>query len=470
MKQISLFAIIAILCTTSCRKIEVDGTPNNSNNGGGTTENTILEGRITSNRTLKADYVYKLRGLVYVTNGAILTIEPGTKIVGEQGRNGGLIITRSCKIIADGTPEKPIVFTSEAANPTRGDWAGLVILGNAPTNSSFNGQAGVGEIEGGINNSDGLGLYGTPATQAQNPADNSGILRYVRIEYAGYAFLPDKEINGLTFGGVGNQTIVDYVQVSYANDDSYEWFGGTVNCKHLIAYKGLDDDFDTDNGFAGKVQFAIGFRDSSIADISGSNGFESDNDAGGSAYTPQTSAVFSNVTLVGPRANLSNVGNSNFKRGVHMRRNSSISVFNSIVMGWPTGVLVDASTGTPTDLNLVGATPKAVYTGNIIAGNKTQLNYTASTAAATGWNADSLLSYINRANGGNTLLTTNDEVQLADPFKYDNSVDFNPLSTSPASSGADFTHPKLATWFTTAGYRGACDVADVWWKNWTSFR
>jgi len=99
----------------------------------------------------------------------------------------------------------------------------------------------------------------------------------------------------------------------------------------------LDDDFDTDNGYSGKVQFAIGFRDSSIADISGSNGFESDNDAGGSTSLPQTSAVFSNITLVGPRATLNTIGNSNFKRGIHARRNSAISVFNSIIMGWPTG-------------------------------------------------------------------------------------------------------------------------------------
>src|SRR5678816_2020587 len=95
--------------------------------------------------------------------------------------------------------------------------------------------------------------YGTPITQLQNPADNSGILRYVSIEYAGYAFLPDKEINGLTFGGVGSQTVIDNVQVSYANDDSFEWFGGTVNCTHLISFRTLDDDFDTDNGFSGKV-------------------------------------------------------------------------------------------------------------------------------------------------------------------------------------------------------------------------
>ena len=216
MKKLFLYSVLIAATALSCRKIEVDGgtTTVVSGGGGTTTENTILEGRISENRTLKAANTYKLRGLVYVTNGAILTIEPGTKIVGEKGKQGGLIITRSCKIIADGTVDKPIVFTSEEATPQRGDWSGLVILGNAPTNSSFNGVAGIGEIEGGVNNSDGLGLYGTPATQAQNPADNSGVLRYVRIEYAGYAFLPDKEINGLTFGGVGNSTIVDNVQVS----------------------------------------------------------------------------------------------------------------------------------------------------------------------------------------------------------------------------------------------------------------
>ncbi|CAF4636338.1 unnamed protein product, partial [Rotaria sp. Silwood1] len=185
-------AAVGLLTTTSCRKIVMDGNTTTTTT---TTENTILEGRIITNLTLKASNVYKLRGLVYVTNGAILTIEPGTKIVGEFGKNGALIICRGAKIIADGTADKPIVFTSEAAIPQRGDWAGVVILGNAPTNSSFNGTAGIGEIEGGINNSDGLGLYGLGASS--NVADNSGILRYVRIEYAGYAFLPDKEIKCL---------------------------------------------------------------------------------------------------------------------------------------------------------------------------------------------------------------------------------------------------------------------------------
>ena len=463
MKKLVMAAGLLGLISFGCRKIEVDGTTTVV--GGGGTENTILEGRISANRTLKADYVYKLRGLVYVTNGAVLTIEPGTKIVGETGKNGGLIVTRSSKIIADGTVDKPIVFTSESATPAPGDWGGLVLLGNAPTNSSFNGSAGIGEIEGGINNSDGLGLYGLGTSS--NPADNSGILRYVRIEYAGYAFLPDKEINGLTMGGVGNKTIIDYVQVYRANDDSFEWFGGTVNCSHLIAYKGLDDDWDVDNGYSGKIQFGISLRDSSVADISGSNGFEVDNDASGSVTTPQTNAVFSNMTVIGPRATLTNVGNSNFKRGMHLRRNNSISIFNSIIMGWPTGWLLDASTGRPTDLNIAANT--MVISNNIIAGCNTSFAYTANASAPTGFTIADLVSYYNRATAGNTQLTNANDVALTAPFKYDNTVDFNPAAGSPAVSGAAFADAKLATVFRSVTYRGATASGDTWWKGWTKF-
>ncbi len=468
MKKLLLYGILLAATSMSCRKIEADGDTTVVTPTPGTTENTILEGRISANRTLKADYVYKLRGLVYVTNGAILTIEPGTKIVGETGHNGGLIITRSCKIIADGTVDKPIVFTSEAATPARGDWAGVVLLGNAPTNSSFNGVQGVGEIEGGINNSDGLGLYGTPATQAQNPADNSGILRYVRIEYAGYAFLPDKEINGLTFGGVGNQTIVDHVQVSYANDDSFEWFGGTVNCSHLISYRTLDDDFDTDNGFSGKVQFGISLRDSSVADISKSEAFESDNDAAGSSLLPQTGAVFSNMTVMGPKATLANTGNNLFVWGAQIRRNSSLSIFNSIIMGYPNGLYIDATKGVPTDNNIpgslfvqntiiAGCTNPVLYS---IAGNVNIPLVPNTTATITAWYNTPVYS--------NSILTNNTDVGLGDAFNYSN-PDFNPSAASVAASGAAFAHPKLATGFTAVSYKGACAPGDTWWKTWTKF-
>lgn len=464
-KLLVLTAFSGSLFLTNCRKIEVDGgttAPPPSSN-----ESTILEGRISENRTLKAAYTYKLRGLVYVTNGAILTIEPGTKIVGEQGQRGGLIITRSCKIIADGTADKPIVFTSESSNPVRGDWAGVVILGNAPTNASFNGVQGIGEIEGGINNSDGLGLYGTPSTQQQNPADNSGILRFVRIEYAGYAFLPDKEINGLTFGGVGANTIVDNVQVSYANDDSYEWFGGNVNCKHLIGYRTLDEDFDTDNGFAGKIQFGISLRDSAIADISKSEAFESDNDANGSSLTPQTSAVFSNITVLGPKVNLTNGYNNLFQWGVQIRRNSSISIFNSLIMGYPYGLYIDAGKGVPTDLNI----PNSLMVQNtIIAGCPNPILYGASSTAPTGATTATITTWFNTASYGNSILTNNTDVMLTAPFNY-TSPDFNPTAGSPALSGASFSNSKLSGggFFTNVSYKGACNLNDTWWKVWTRF-
>ncbi len=466
MKKLFYLAALVGLISTGCRKIEVDGGTITviDTTGSSTSDNPILEGRISANRTLKANVVYKLRGLVYVTNGAILTIEPGTKIVGELNKQGGLIITRSSKIIADGTPDKPIVFTSEAANPQRGDWSGLILLGNAPTNSSFNGVQGIGEIEGGVNNSDGLGLYGTPITQNQNPADNSGILRYVRIEYAGYAFLPDKEINGLTFGGVGSGTVIDYVQVSYANDDSFEWFGGTVNCKHLISFRTLDDDFDTDNGFSGTVQFGICLRDSSVADISKSEAFESDNDANGSTLLPQTKAVFSNMTVIGPRQTLTNLGNSLFLAGAQIRRNSSESLFNSIIMGWPTGLLIDASKGTPTDLNIPGT---LFIQNSIIGGCNTPIKYAASSTSPTGATDQTIIDWFNTSAFGNDILTTNDDVKLTAPYDYAN-PDFTPQAGSPALSGAAFSNPKVSL-LENVSYRGAVGPADTWFKGWTKF-
>jgi hypothetical protein len=464
MKKLFILSLLAGSIFSSCRKIEVDGGTTNGDNQN-TSENTILEGRITSNLTLKAQYTYKLRGLVYVTNGAILTIEPGAKIVGETGQRGGLIITRSSKIIADGTVDKPIVFTSESANPQRGDWAGVVILGNAPTNASFNGQAGVGEIEGGVNNSDGLGLYGLGASS--NPVDNSGILRYVRIEYAGYAFLPDKEINGLTLGGVGSNTIIDHVQVSYANDDSFEFFGGTVNCKHLISYKALDDDFDTDNGYSGKVQFGIILRDSAIADISKSEAFESDNDANGSNLTPQTAAVFSNITALGPKATLNNTGNSLFLAAAQIRRNSTISLFNSLIMGWPTGLYIDATKGVPTDNNIPGS---LFVQNSIIAGCPAPVLYGASTTSTTGATTSGITNWFNTASYGNSSLANNSDVGLTAPFNYSN-PDFNPTPASAANGGASFTSAKLSAggFFTSVSYKGACAVGDSWWKGWTKY-
>lgn len=466
MKRIALLAVSAGLLISSCRKIEIDGPTTVVTTPGSGGENLVLSGKINTDRTLRSGNTYTLRGIAYVVDGAKLTIEPGVTIQGEKSSRGTLVITRGTQILASGTADKPIVFTSDAgANAQRGDWGGIVIAGRAKTNASFNGVVGVGEIEGGVNNAEGLGLYG-----GADDSDNSGKLQYVRIEYAGYAFLPDKELNGLTLAAVGRGTLIDHVQVSYAADDSFEWFGGNVDCKYLIAYKGLDDDWDMDNGYSGRVQFGISFRDSLIADVSQSNGFEIDNDAGGSNNQPQTSAIFSNMTVIGPRATSTNLGNSLFRRGIHTRRNSAVSFFNSIIMGWPIGWNLDAGAGTPTDLNYSAASPKAVMSNTILAGNNTQLSYSASTNSATGWATADLTNYFNRADAGNTLLATTADVGLTAPFKYDASVDWNPTASSPATTGGSFVHTKLSGgFFASTAYRGACAPGDTWWKGWTRF-
>jgi hypothetical protein len=274
-------------------------------------------------------------------------------------------------------------------------------------------------------------------------------------------------LNGLTLAGVGSGTTIDYVEIFKANDDAIECFGGTVNLKHTVFISTLDDDFDTDNGWSGKVQFGIVMRDSSIADISKSESFESDNDANGSSLTPQTSGVYSNITVIGPRATTANVGNSLFLCGAQIRRNSSISIFNSVIMGYPTGLLIDASKGTPTDNNIQS---NNLYVQNtVIAGCAKGVDYSASTTAPTGWAAADVLNWFNTTAYGNSILANNGDVKLAAPYNY-TSPDFTPQSGSPLLSGASFSNSKLSTGFTSVTYRGAVGPTGddaTWWKEWT---
>ena len=320
----------------------------------------ILEGNITADLTINAADKNFMKGFVYVKSGATLTIEAGSVIKGVSVSPGekaaSLIIEPGAKIIAEGTVDKPIVFTSDKEPGKRltGDWGGLIICGNARVN-----RTNQPTIEGGPGT-----LYGNTTSDEFN-AESSGKLKYVRIEFAGYPLEPDKEINGLTFGGVGSGTEVEFVQVSFSNDDSYEWFGGTVNAKHLIAYKGWDD-FDTDFGYTGKLQFLLSVRDKNIADTSDSNGFESDNDGDGSSNTPLTKPVFSNVTLIGPfygkvsdktqaevEAKTADAANGakggKFQAAMHLRRNTSLNVYNSVFTGWPYGLRATDKKGTAND-------------------------------------------------------------------------------------------------------------------------
>lgn len=299
----------------------------------------VLEGNIT----WTADKIYKLSGFVRlgqeavfgtVTKTATLTIQPGTVIIGERSTKGTLVVQRGSKLIAEGTAAKPIVFTSERAAGERepGDWGGIVICGKA-INNLPDAQANR-ELEG---------AYGAFHGGTDN-TDNSGSLKYVRVEFAGIPINPNQEVNSFTFGSVGAGTTLEYLQATFGLDDSFEWFGGNVNAKYLVAYKGLDDDFDVDNGFSGNVQYGIGIRGATQADISGSNGFEVDNDAAGSSNTPFTSATFANMSIIGPKGSLITIS-SQFQNGAQLRRNSKLKIYNTVITGYPNGVYIDSQRG-----------------------------------------------------------------------------------------------------------------------------
>ena len=477
-----LFVVIAFasIAITGCRKIEVDGEKEIIIIGSGTTGQTItLQGRINADTILRKENTYILKGLVYLVGNHKMTIEAGTLIKGSfSGADvATLIITRGSKIEAVGSPTEPIIFTSASPNPQSGDWGGIVICGKAPINTSYNGTQGLYQVEGGIDNANGDGLAGSGdalvSTAISN--DNSGKLQYVRIEFAGYAFQPDKEINSLTLAAVGSGTTIDHIQVVYAKDDAYEFFGGTVNCKYLIAFKTQDDDFDTDNGYSGKVQFGLIIRDSLIADISKSEAFESDNNSGGGTVTPKTSAVFSNITAIGPRATLTNIGNSTYLAGAQIRRNSGISIYNSIIMGWPTGIFIDATTGTSTALNIEDSTLR--LRNVTLAGNNINVRF-AGTAGTT-INSDAILTtWFTNSYFNNEILTNAADAKLIQPFNY-SAPDPTPFAGSSGNqkilTGGSYDDLKFTgdTFFDkTATFRGAIAPAGInatWWKGWTKF-
>jgi len=361
---------------------------------------TINAGDITSNTTWTSNNVYLLNGWVYVKSGATLTIEAGTIIRGDKTNKGSLIIEKGAKLIANGTASNPIVFTSNQAAGSRdyGDWGGLIILGNAVINV----PGGSATIEGGVGST-----YG-----GNDDNDNSGILKFLRVEFPGIAFAANNEINGITFGGIGSGTEVDYIQVSYSGDDSFEWFGGNVNAKHLVSYRGWDDDFDTDFGFRGKIQYAVALRDKNIADVSGSNGFESDNDGSGSTNTPITKPIFSNFTLIGPLKNITDTIHSNYKRAMHLRRNTKLNVFNSVFSGWPVGLFIDGSASQSNATNDELRIENCVLVG--------MTNFFASQFER---------NYFTTNSRNNDTMATTSMMMLVDPFNMTN-PNFLPVNTS----------------------------------------
>lgn len=413
-----------------------------------TTNVTLSHG--SGSPTGTPDYI--LTGLYFVDSLATLTINAGTVIGGDVSAT--LTIRPGGRIVAIGTSSSPIVFTSTQALADRapGDWGGVIILGNAPVNQLGYGRP---QIEGGII----PGGYGGNISN-----DNSGNLQYVRIEYAGYRFQINNEINGLTMGGVGSGTTIDHVQVSYAYDDSFEWFGGTVNCKYLVAFAGTDDDFDTDWGFSGKLQYGVGLRHPYVWDPTGqSHGFESDNEDNttGNLDQPYTSPVFANFTDIGPQfagPGTGSITGNNFQYVLVLRRNTHISVYNSAFCGYPGGYSWRNSSPDTVQYNSLTCTGDGGY---------------ARYSTAGGAQADQAAVQTHWENGTNTAAVSG---VGASTFGFTNislsSPNFLLLSSSPLlrTNGATLKPLKsVSSFFDTVAYRGAFGTTGDWTAGWTSF-
>jgi hypothetical protein len=402
---------------------------------------TVLIGSLTANKTLTSDKTWILKGYVYVPNGVTLTIQPGTRVLSDVVEKGALIIERGGKIDANGTSSQPIVFSSgkPAGQRAPGDWGGVVILGRAKTNRSSTPI-----IEGGIDRP-----YG-----GTDDADNSGIFRYVRIEYAGIAAFANSEINSLTLGGVGSGTTIEYVQTAYSNDDAYEFFGGTVNCKYLVASYTADDDFDFDFGYTGKIQYAVSLRDPAFVDGGDAgNGIECDNDNPPTTSAPFTRPVLSNITFVGPNNAGNTAANHNFAN--RFRRNTRFVLRNSILMGYQKGGFSieqdETATAYKNDLS--------VFNDNLV--HAVASPYRSSSTLITG---DEMKAKA-ESNGCITYASAND-ISLEDPFNLA-APNFLPKAGSPALAGAKYDG-DLDAFFTTGAYRGAFGTTN-WTTGWTRF-
>lgn len=458
--SIALFATLALVMASCDKKDNPTPPPADTL--------VTLEGDL-STRTLTADKKYLLKGQVFVRSGNTLTIEPGTVIFGDKRTKGTLIIEKGGRIIANGTVDKPIVMTSsqEEGVRDRGDWGGLIILGRANVNQPDPSVEGITPPV----------TFGTTNSTA-NDGESSGSLKYVRVEFAGIELTPNNETNSITTGGVGRGTVMEYLQVSYGGDDGFEFFGGTHNAKYLISLGTWDDDFDIDFGYSGNIQFGVAIRYPSFADQSQSNGIETDNGPNDNDVQPYTTGVLSNITLIGPIAPVSpaNSISANYAHGADFRRRVALSVFNSIIVGFPRGIRFNQASVLGQYQNNRG-----VLANNILWSSSEANAYQVGSGVAV---AD-VKTYWEAAANGNTTLTTaatdayNAIGLKADWFfgnrlnnQYPSNPDFT-LTTGSAASGAKFDHPKFnepnrTGFFTNVNYRGAFGNTD-WTNTWAEF-
>jgi hypothetical protein len=412
----------------------------------------VLEGAITQDKKLSASCAYLIKGLVQVKAGATLTIEKGTKLRGESATKGTLLVQRGAKLVAEGTADEPIVFTSQSSQPKAGDWGGLVLLGKAPVN--FPG--GEGNVEGIVEGAMGAETkYG-----GTDPDDSSGVLRYVRVEYAGIVLSNNNEVNGVTFAGVGRGTKVDHVQVRMALDDCFEFFGGTVDAKYLACQSNEDDGFDFDNGYQGRLQFLV--LQQSPTHAGDDNGFESDNDAEKSANAPRTSPTVYNATLCGKNADLDKQA-----YGLLLRANTLGRYYNVVALGFEAGV--DLRDQSASDANLVVA--NSLFFGMKGPGVVDQVSYLESSTDKTSINYDDDMGVDEVAWWKDAAKKNKFAVDPQIPGCFSQTApDFSPA----ASLATDAATPPSDGFFdTSATYMGAFkDASDKWattgkWVVWS---
>ena len=406
----------------------------------------VVKGRITTDTTWDNGSYWVLRGAVFVEAPARLTINAGTEIFGEYATNGTLIISRNAQILANGTAAEPIVMSSDQpiGERGRGDWGGLIINGNAPLNVPGSQSVGEGDT----------GVYG-----GTNPADDSGHLRYIRVEFAGTEFSPDNELNGIAFQGVGNQTEVDHVMVKFNKDDGFEFFGGTVEVKHIVFHGIADDSIDWTDGWTGKGQFIIVVQSGDDAD----QGIEADNNGDNNNLTPRSNPTLYNLTLVGDPD--SNEGKES-DIGILFREGTSATVRNFIVTGFKEASIdVDHT-----------ATFEQVRNGNLTLGSGIIYGNCLVRKCVGQFrpDRDDQEAHVTTA----AFVTESSNVsfvdpQLVDPYNLKN-PNFQPMALSPALSGAVAPSvPPSDGFFDIANFIGAVGPAgggqDTWWQNWTDF-
>ncbi|MEZ0542802.1 IPT/TIG domain-containing protein [Fibrella arboris] len=435
-----------------------------------------LSGTLFRNRNLSKDTIYLLRGFVYVAANYTMTIQAGTVIKGGsadldptgQSNAGTLVVERLGKLIANGTATEPIIFTSNKPAGQRfpGDWGGVVLIGKSPTN-----RPGATLYFGGVRGN---------AETYNEPEDNSGSLQYVRIEYAGTGQrgTPNGKLAGLTLIGVGTGTVINHVQVTQSSGDAFGWFGGTVPAKYLVANRTTDDDWSTDWGYTGQVQFGVALRDATVADPSGSNGFESQNydpgeNADGTPLTrqnglPQTAPVFANMSNFGTSTTPTAISAANaltgyYQSGIYLRRNTGISLYNSLVYGYPEGIRIEgtlAGIGT----SLTSTAGIIDLRGNVFANT---LSPVVGGAAITDAVAN---TYLTTAARQNQIVSSGDigALMLNSANFSTSAPNFLPQTGSTLLGGAVTGGKLTGSFFTQTTYRGAFG-ADNWIAGWTNF-